>query len=267
MFIQPSFSLQISFTDANSSKSETYQSTIREKSNESSLPQKGATADQTTDPSKRMSTDCIKLMKAKCNYKSDTENGQKMSTTDRPLDYSAEDSRTSTRATAFTTPIPGSTADPDTPHDQSTTAAAFVTPTAGGRGSCCLKSNSKNGGVSATLASTTDRKSGGSCCHQFSTSGGRSVNGTSNGTSKPSNGTFTPSNSTTTCRPKSKDLGFKSTSDVNKYDESPSPCAACKKYQDSKIIYTGGTPSVSQPEIIKCPHKLKRLKDECQGYD
>lgn len=55
--------------------------------------------------------------------------------------------------------------------------------------------------------------------------------------------------------------------EANKYDESPSPCAACKKFQESKNKSSGSTPSDSQPEIIKCAHKLKRLKEECQGYD
>lgn len=54
--------------------------------------------------------------------------------------------------------------------------------------------------------------------------------------------------------------------EANKYDESPSPCAACKKFQENEASI-GSTPADSQPEIIRCPHKLKRLKDECQGYD
>ena len=55
--------------------------------------------------------------------------------------------------------------------------------------------------------------------------------------------------------------------DAKIYDENPSPCVNCKKYQEGKSKTAVSTPSDSQPEIIKCPHKLKRLKDECQGYD
>lgn len=55
--------------------------------------------------------------------------------------------------------------------------------------------------------------------------------------------------------------------EASKYDESPSPCSICKKYQETKNRNSSASSSDSQPEIIKCPHKLERLKDECQGYD
>lgn len=200
-----------------------------------------------------MSTDCVALMKSKCNYKSNT-NGRKVSATSKQLDPPVEDSHQGPKAST-STPLPGSKVDTGSRQDQSTRMPAFVTPTSGTQGSCCLKSASKNGGVAATLSSMTPRKPAGPCCHQFSLTGAESANGAS----KPAD--------SSNCQPKSAAPSSKSAADVNKYDESPSPCAACKKYQDSKIIFTGGTPSVSQPEIIKCPHKLKRLKDECEGYD
>ena len=48
---------------------------------------------------------------------------------------------------------------------------------------------------------------------------------------------------------------------------SPSPCSLCKKFQENIIRCSSDILTDSQPEIIKCRHNLKRLKDECHGYD
>lgn len=44
-------------------------------------------------------------------------------------------------------------------------------------------------------------------------------------------------------------------------------CRVCRNFQENRSKTSRSIIFNSQPEIVKCPNKLKRLKEECQGYD
>lgn len=224
-----------SITDTVSPESDTFESTISEKSDESPPIQSGApTSASVEDKGREIPTDCPLVLGKKCNTNAYADNSLKGYTAAKPADPSPEtpDPRQGTKGPVFsTTPMPGSKTDANTSQDQSTTVPAFVTPTTGSRGSCCVKSASKNG-AAANLSSTTARQSRGSCCQKFSSAGGLAAN-----TSKP---TYSTNGQTKSTAPT-----FKSGTKANNYDPSLSPCAAYKKFQDSKSVFMVGTTSVS----------------------
>lgn len=86
-------------------------------------------------------------------------------------------------------------------------------------------------------------------------------------TSTPMPSSMAMQSDTPPCCYKFQTLSTKLSVESNKFSESPTPCSICKKYQENKNQTSVSTSSESQPEVVKCFHKLKRLKEECEGYE
>lgn len=58
-----------------------------------------------------------------------------------------------------------------------------------------------------------------------------------------------------------------SLSETKTQEETTVLCRVCRNLQEKRSNTSRSIIFDSQPEIVKCPNKLKRLKEECQGYD